>query len=971
MHLLALLLPLSLMACGSDKDSTPSQPQQTEPLDTGTWSTVVDADGDGITVRDGDCDDNNPSTLPFAPEQCNGVDDNCNGLIDDGIPDNDADGLANCLDTESCDGIDNDGNGLIDDGLPDADADGIADCRDQEACDGLDNNGDGVVDENQDVDGDGFLPCGEAPDCDDANTAIFPGADEASDAIDNDCDGYIDESDWSVGSVVITEIMSNPYTSSDFEGSWIELYNASGRTLSINGLSLSGQNTVRLPESNRQVRFLPNTYIVIGMTTDNLLNGGIEPDALATGLILSNEAGFLSIVEDGQVIDTVQWDGGSQWPDPNGASFALDPYFIDATDNDNVAFWCTGSTAWAPESDLGTPGAPNLPCPSFDHDEDGYTGEEGDCDDTLNTIFPGAEDLWYDGIDGNCDGLSDYDSDLDGVDSTSFGGLDCDDLDASINPDAPEICDPLNIDENCNGAADEDDAQLSAITVWSPDADQDGYGDALTTQSSCDGPSSWVDNSLDCDDTLDTVSPAATEICGNGIDDNCDNSRGSCGVGGITYNTDADGTITENTASVALAASLSSVGDLDGDGMMELILGATGKGNSVQGGGYVMSSALWGSVDSGNALINIIGESNGDQAGWAVAGSEDVDGDGIVDMWISAPSTDGGSFDVGGAYLISGTETGTLRLAQATTTVYGDDSSGRAGEGMATAGDIDEDGLADLWIGAPDAGAGRRTTGQVFLMTAISGQMVTSDAALTLNGENNSDRAGMALSGGVDADGDGTPDVLIGASAYRSGASAFGKVYFVSGTTTASALSSADASWTGLTDGDEAGKSVAFAGDVNGDGYEDMVAGAPADTSQGTGYAYLVLGPFSGSSTFASAIGVISATAAQQQVGVAVSSGGDVDGDGYGDFLVGAPTFDGVGRDSGTALLLYGPFSGSTTVEEIEDQIRGNAINAQLGKTLAGGFDANADGFSDFLIGSTQINSQSGEAYLFYGGEGY
>jgi hypothetical protein len=78
-----------------------------------------------------------------------------------------------------------------------------------------------------------------------------------------------------------------------------------------------------------------------------------------------------------------------------------------------------------------------------------------------------------------------------------------------------------------------------------------------------------------------------------------------------------------------------------------------------------------------------------------------------------------------------------------------------------------------------------------------------------------------------------------------------------------------------------------------------------------------------------------------------------------------------VGRDSGTALLIYGPFSGSTTVEDVEDQIRGNGINVQLGKTLTGGFDANADGFSDFLIGSTQINTQSGEAYLFYGGEGY
>ena len=74
---------------------------------------------------------------------------------------------------------------------------------------------------------------------------------------------------------------------------------------------------------------------------------------------------------------------------------------------------------------------------------------------------------------------------------------------------------------------------------------------------------------------------------------------------------------------------------------------------------------------------------------------------------------------------------------------------------------------------------------------------------------------------------------------------------------------------------------------------------------------------------------------------------------------------------SNCQLLIYGPFSGSMTIEDVADQIRGNGINVQLGKTLTVGFDANADGFSDFLVGSSQINTQSGEAYLFYGGEGY
>jgi hypothetical protein len=110
-------------------------------------------------------------------DPCDGVDNDNDGQIDEGYPDTDLDGHADCVDPETCDGLDNDGDGLVDEGFPDTDGDGVADCVDVEICDGLDNDGDGLVDE-VDNDGDGL------PDCFDVETC---------DGLDNDGDGLVDE----------------------------------------------------------------------------------------------------------------------------------------------------------------------------------------------------------------------------------------------------------------------------------------------------------------------------------------------------------------------------------------------------------------------------------------------------------------------------------------------------------------------------------------------------------------------------------------------------------------------------------------------------------------------------------------------------------------------------------------------------------------------------------------------------------
>lgn len=194
----------------------------------GDTGDACDGDGDGYPVDgaqpdggrciapDGrvDCDDADEDVHPEAPENCNGIDDDCSGAVDDGV-DGDHDGTPICADCndadatihpgaeELCDALDNDCSGFVDEPF-DADGDGYSpcdgDCDDTdprragglpEQCNGYDDDCDGAIDEGYDQDGDGWLTC--RGDCDDNNPSVYWSAVEACDAIDDDCDGAVDE----------------------------------------------------------------------------------------------------------------------------------------------------------------------------------------------------------------------------------------------------------------------------------------------------------------------------------------------------------------------------------------------------------------------------------------------------------------------------------------------------------------------------------------------------------------------------------------------------------------------------------------------------------------------------------------------------------------------------------------------------------------------------------------------------------
>lgn len=591
-----------------------------------------------------------------------------------------------------------------------------------------------------------------------------------------------------------------------------------------------------------------------------------------------------------------------------------------------------------------------------DADGDGYGDETlplvcegvsvgGDCDDTDPAISPDGAEV-CDGSDNDCSGAADEgllstfypDRDGDGFGQDgepveactapsgyiALGG-DCDDADSATHSGAAEVCD--GADNDCDSVVDN-----GFESAWHRDADGDGYGSDDDTVESCSAPSGYVASGGDCDDADATISPGAEDALGEDVD---------C-TPGVSLELVDLALLGEDKWSYA-GLSVSIADDLDGDGLDEVLVGSYSLGEVYLFTGEVLSTAT-GDLFLREAQATFSDDGGDESFGRTARGVGDMDGDGISEIAIGAPELDG----VGAVCLISG-----AALEEAPRCLPGVVSGGNVGVSLDSAGDVNGDGLADLITGSWRASSER---GQAYLLFGGGSATSMDDADVTLSGVWSTDRAGVTIAGAGDVDGDGLDDVLVGASGGAPG----GAVYLVLADSLTSDLSLGDADYRldGREADDEAGRAISGAGDVDGDGLDDVLVGASRqDAGRWRGEAYLVAGGDLGADSIISlddAAFRFFGSQAEDEVGSAVASAGDVDGDGAPDILIGARGSDSGYDDSQAYLLLNAelPAPGAYELSLMQHRFNAESVGAWVGGSLAGGGDLNGDGLDDFVIGA-------------------
>jgi len=442
--------------------------------------------------------------------------------------------------------------------------------------------------------------------------------------------------------------------------------------------------------------------------------------------------------------------------------------------------------------------------------------------------------------------------------------------------------------------------------------------------------------------------------------------------------------------------SVSGVGDVNNDGYDDFVIGAVGdeEGGSYAGQTYlILGGATW-SMDTSlsTASASFIGEAMDDFSGFSVSGVGDVNNDGYDDFAIGASYNDDGGEDTGQTYLILGRATGSwsmdMDLSLADASFIGEEVEDFAGHCVSGVGDVNNDGYDDFIIGANSNDEGGEDAGQTYLILGRATGLWSMDMDLSLAdasfiGEDARDNSGMAVSGVGDVNNDGYDDFVIGATGDDDGGSLAGQSYLILGRAAWSMdmdLSNANASFIGEDAYDKSGSSVSGVGDVNNDGYDDFVIGATGDDDGGSsaGQTYLLLGRATGLWSMGTDLSMANASFigenANDNSGYAVSGVGDVNGDGYDDFVIGAMGDDDGGNAAGQTYLLLGRATGAwsegTDLATVEVSFIGEDAGDNSGRAVSGVGDVNNDGFDDFAISATGDDDggiSAGQTYLILG----
>jgi hypothetical protein len=336
--------------------------------------------------------------------------------------------------------------------------------------------------------------------------------------------------------------------------------------------------------------------------------------------------------------------------------------------------------------------------------------------------------------------------------------------------------------------------------------------------------------------------------------------------------------------------------DVNGDGMEDLLVGGY-HGADGAGLAWLVYGPISGQHSLSTVGVRIEGERANDFSGHSVDFVGDVDGDGMQEVLIGAyhRNVAGEGTYEGAAYLVDPVASGIQSLDDAVR-ILGSSEGSEAGYAVAGPGDMDGDGLAEVVIGARYDGTGGEYAGAVYVVAGpATGITTVADADAAWTGEAAGAYAGSALSRAGDVNGDGLADLLVGSRRQDGAGDSSGAAHLVVGPFGSGGnLLDATARLLGINAGDRAGWAVADGGDFNGDGFDDIWVGAPrnGEALRVAGAAYLALGPLAGSHSLQDVNGRILGAMEENLLGVALAGIGDVDGDGGADVLIGAEQGD-------------------------------------------------------------------------------